>query len=346
MISHDVFRNYSNNHVDNKSDNVQYVTLKSGNTLAYCCYGSKTAMPLFLLHGLGSDMYAYSYKYLIAHLVDAGYFVIVHDFRDSGLSSYIQTNTNKKHYLKLIMKCIIEYFTMGNDMIKTKIKFPYTLEDIASDTIELMDHLEIRHAHIFGHSMGGMVAQIISFMYNERVLSLTLLNTSYGPSIGMYYPNVLRLYMLFNMVPNKSECPYEELYKMRLKFCKINSGKNWDEDLHGEIITKKILSSILHENDKQENKKYGSLHQTMAVLRSPSRLVELQNMQIHPSSRIPIQIFHSEKDLIIPCKNSKFMNEFVPYTNLKIFKNDGHVKSKHICNEIILYYKQLMRHYK
>lgn len=38
----------------------------------------------------------------------------------------------------------------------------YTLSDMASDSIAILDHLGVRAAHLVGASMGGMIAQTIA----------------------------------------------------------------------------------------------------------------------------------------------------------------------------------------
>lgn len=55
---------------------------------------------------------------------------------------------------------------------------PYSLTQMASDVVGLMDHLELRQAHYVGVSMGGMVGQTLGIEYPKRLLSLTLLNTT------------------------------------------------------------------------------------------------------------------------------------------------------------------------
>ena len=50
---------------------------------------------------------------------------------------------------------------------------PYTLTDLVSDTIGLLDTLKIRKAHFVGVSMGGMIGQLLAGTHQNRVLSTT-----------------------------------------------------------------------------------------------------------------------------------------------------------------------------
>ena len=50
---------------------------------------------------------------------------------------------------------------------------PYTLSDMASDAVGLLDHLGIGRAHILGASMGGMIVQTIAIEHPDRIASLT-----------------------------------------------------------------------------------------------------------------------------------------------------------------------------
>lgn len=55
---------------------------------------------------------------------------------------------------------------------------PYALPTLAVDTVALMDHLGIAHAHFLGLSMGGMVGQHLGVDHGTRFLSLTLCSTT------------------------------------------------------------------------------------------------------------------------------------------------------------------------
>lgn len=56
---------------------------------------------------------------------------------------------------------------------------PYSIAGMAGDTASLMDHLEIKKAHVLGWSMGGMIAQELAIAEPGRVDRLVLLAT--GP---------------------------------------------------------------------------------------------------------------------------------------------------------------------
>ena len=56
----------------------------------------------------------------------------------------------------------------------------YSMEVYASDVAGLMECLEIKKAHIIGHSMGGMIAQNFAILYPNRLNKLILLNTLPG----------------------------------------------------------------------------------------------------------------------------------------------------------------------
>jgi pimeloyl-ACP methyl ester carboxylesterase len=57
---------------------------------------------------------------------------------------------------------------------------PYSIALFASDAVGLLDALERPRAHVFGASMGGMVALEMGAHYQDRVASLTLACTTPG----------------------------------------------------------------------------------------------------------------------------------------------------------------------
>jgi len=56
----------------------------------------------------------------------------------------------------------------------SKPDMPYSIEQMADDTIGLLDSLGVSRTHVFGKSMGSMIAQMIAAKYPERVNGLVL----------------------------------------------------------------------------------------------------------------------------------------------------------------------------
>ena len=57
---------------------------------------------------------------------------------------------------------------------------PFTIAHMATDTVGLMDVLGIDSAHIFGVSMGGLIAQVLCLDYQDRVKGVALGCTTHG----------------------------------------------------------------------------------------------------------------------------------------------------------------------
>jgi len=58
----------------------------------------------------------------------------------------------------------------------------YTIEQMALDIVALMDHLQIRSAHLIGHSMGGRIALSLAQNFPGRVKSLIMAASGSGPA--------------------------------------------------------------------------------------------------------------------------------------------------------------------
>ena len=150
------------------SHNEQFATLPNGLRVCYSSHGCPDAPTIMLIVGLGLQL-VYWPAVLIDQLVAGGYHVVCFDNRDSGRSARLATpHPNKWQQLT------------G--------KVPpgaYGLEDMADDSAWLLDHLGVERAHLVGMSMGGMIAQTLSYRHPRKAQSLvSIFSTSGNRKVG------------------------------------------------------------------------------------------------------------------------------------------------------------------
>jgi 3-oxoadipate enol-lactonase len=57
---------------------------------------------------------------------------------------------------------------------------PYSLQQMADDAVAVLDAAQVKRAHVYGISMGGMIAQEIALRHPDRLRALVLAATSPG----------------------------------------------------------------------------------------------------------------------------------------------------------------------
>jgi pimeloyl-ACP methyl ester carboxylesterase len=149
--------------------------------ICYQTFGSPEAEPLLLVMGLGGPMTWWDER-LCRMLADEGFFVIRFDNRDCGRSTRVDGRSTLPRLVKAFLGL--------------KVRAPYTLEDMAADAFGLLDQLGLASAHVWGVSMGGMIAQTMAVARPERVLSLTsMMSTTGARSVGFQHPSLLPAFL-------------------------------------------------------------------------------------------------------------------------------------------------------
>jgi pimeloyl-ACP methyl ester carboxylesterase len=145
-----------------------HADLPSGIRIEYETTGPTDAPPIVLIMGLGMQLVAWPPS-LVEGLVARGFRVVRFDNRDIGLSTRV-TGTRPIDMRKAAVKA----------MLRLPVRPPYTLEDMAGDTVGLMDALGIARAHVVGVSMGGMIGQVLAAGWPQRVRSFSSVMSSSG----------------------------------------------------------------------------------------------------------------------------------------------------------------------
>ncbi|MFT4819939.1 MAG: pimeloyl-ACP methyl ester carboxylesterase [Candidatus Azotimanducaceae bacterium] len=140
--------------------------------IAYKDIGTPDQPAVVLIMGLGASHTLWGDAF-VGGVRDAGYRVIMLDNRDVGASGKFDAWGEPTLWWQLL-----------KNQLGFEVDAPYLLNDMANDTIAVMDALGIEQAHIVGASMGGMIAQIVAARYPDRSTSLvSIMSTTGAPHL-------------------------------------------------------------------------------------------------------------------------------------------------------------------
>jgi pimeloyl-ACP methyl ester carboxylesterase len=156
------------------------VETSDGIVTEYEVFGDPSDPAVLLIMGFGAQLLGWDAEFCRL-LAAQGRFVIRYDNRDCGLST-----KHDEHPVELME--LITAVTSG-DLDRARTMSAYSLRDLASDGIALLDGLGIERAHVVGSSMGGMIAQKMAIEFPDRVRSLTSMMATTGePEYGQSTP--------------------------------------------------------------------------------------------------------------------------------------------------------------
>ena len=277
----------------------------SGVKIFYRDYGPKDGDPILMVHGLGAQLVHWP-THLINFLQANNFRPITYDNRDVGLSSrFLNTPSFVLDYVK--------YF------LRLPIKSEYTIDDMARDGINLLDTLNIKKTHIFSTSMGGMIAQIISAQYPERVKSFTLIaSTASTPSPTNAPKKAVRdIMMERSKNPNAS---HEEILEREIRMVSLIG-------MDGRIVdTPEFREETIRNLDRAQDGS-GYARQLLSILASKDRLKKIQKI------KAPTLIIHGKNDPMIHVKNAYKMHKLIPHSKLKIIENMRHLIEPEVLNQ-------------
>ena len=178
---------------------------------------------------------------------------------------------------------------------------PYSIPQMAADAAAVLDAANIVAAHVFGVSMGGMIAQEFALQYPNRVHSLILGCTSAGGENAVRAdPGVLGfLASLPALSPeNGTEAAIPFLHDSSVPRSRIEEGlalrRRWYPSPNGYLAQ---LQAI-----------YG--------WEAFSRLHHIQ---------APTLIIHGDNDRLIPARNAEILAKRIPAAKLVLIPDSGHI---------------------
>ena len=179
----------------------------------------------------------------------------------------------------------------------------YSVEIMAEDLADFMEHLSIQPAHVIGKSMGGMIAQVLGAKYPDKVRSLVLASTvmkndSYGEELlelGRIVAQKVGLFATFRQA---------FLLSYSREYCMTNRSRLQET----EALLKQIGS---------EEMLRGYIGQSMACQNHDSR-------ELVGKIKAPALVIVGREDIITPPEAAKDLAAAIPGAELMIFPRGGH----------------------
>jgi len=197
------------------------------------------------------------------------------------------------------------------------------IETLAEDINKLLEYLNINKCIVFGHSMGGLVAQTFYHKHPQKVIALGLFNTGarlpfgYGIKTSFY---VLRLILFILMLI--LSFPITSLFKFILaqgwKLSFYKKGKS--------VEYKKLIPHV-----KNMNKK--------SVLKAAFSLPKFNLIDKLSEIEVPTLILHGANDKYVTIiQLSNKMASLIPNNRFEIIPNSAHFS----INENLNYIKNIL----
>jgi pimeloyl-ACP methyl ester carboxylesterase len=258
--------------------------------------GNPTDPSVLLIMGLGMQLIAWPDSFCKA-LVDSGFHVIRFDNRDVGLSEKIQAGKATN-----VAWATMRYF------LHLPVQAPYLLDEMAADSVGVLDALGIRSAHIVGASLGGMIAQTVAANFPDRCMSLSSIMASSG---DRRLPNsslkVTRL--LLSRPPPKASVEQLTDHLVRL-FRAIGSP--------GFPTPEPELREHLSAGIRRGYYPQGTLRQLLAIVASGDRSARLRTIST------PTLVLHGDRDPLVRVSHGIDCARKIPGAELKIIQGMGH----------------------
>lgn len=241
-------------------------------------FGNPDDPALLLIMGAQSSMIWWEEAFC-RRLAETGLFVIRYDNRDTGRSTTCEPGQPD-----------------------------YGLEEMAEDSVSVLDAYGIGQAHMMGMSLGGMLAQIVALRHSSRVSSLVLLATS---NFAAHLPPMEEKVATFFVGMGEVDLTDREAF-IRFTIDRsrvlVGSKHEFDED--------KTARFAAEDFDRANNPVSMTNHALLAGGESEmARTAEIG---------VPVLVIHGTEDPIIPYAHGEHLVRVLPHAKLLTLAGSGH----------------------
>jgi len=264
--------------------------------IAYRDHGPENGIPILLVTGLGAQLTLWP-DFLIRDLQKNNYRPIAFDNRDVGLSTRFTSQPSQTlNYLKYFM-----FIPINSE---------YSIQDMASDGVAVLDHLNIESAHILGMSMGGMISQVLVAQHPERVKSFTMISSTASTPNPFNGPKFKVTQQLLKRSAAKDDIEGRINQSIKLFELIGTPGKDYDTPQ----LRQKMRAYIKRGGDDG-----GFLRQMAAIIGSKNR------KELLKSINTKTLIIHGDIDPLIKVKNAYSAHKLIQSSRLEVVEDMGHL---------------------
>jgi pimeloyl-ACP methyl ester carboxylesterase len=252
-------------------------------------FGDPADETILLIMGLGMQMLGWDEQFC-EQLAERGFHVVRFDNRDVGLSSKSSGRVN--------VRAGLIGFTGSA---------AYDLDDMAADTVGLLDALAIESAHLVGASMGGMIGQQLAARFPSRTRSLCSIMASTGRRRPSTTPRPEALMALLRPPASTRE----EFIEGTVRIFESIGSPRFPPD------TARIRERAAHSYDRCFYP-IGTARQLMAVLASGNRTRHLHAIDA------PTVVIHGREDKLVPPRAGEDVAGAINGARLELIEGMGH----------------------
>lgn len=248
--------------------------------LYYEVFGDDSAPLIVLISGGGAQLISWDEEF-ITLITEQGFRVVRFDNRDTGFSA--------RH---------------GGP---EDVDGGYNLIDLADDVFSIMDALGVPCAHLVGHSMGGMIAQLAAIHSPARVASIGLLSTLPGQDPRyVLHGDHAELLSTPVRIPRETAVAFAEMLVSAAPATRYDPQVQWHRAAAGLAYDRGYAPE-------------GYARQWAACLRAPERLDDLRTVTI------PALVFHGRDDAVVHYSAALDLADALAAAELQIHPQVGHL---------------------
>jgi len=212
---------------------------------------------------------------------------------------------------------IITFEQRGVGLSKCK-KCSFTMSEYISDIEAITKELEIKRFHLFGHSWGGLYAQIYADYRPDKIKSLFLCSPSSGTN--KTWKQTEKEVMQYN----KKNTTKKEWLKMGWNSLLGMLGN----DKAYQKLFKQVLNNY-HKNYLKVDINNGFLDKIVSkpINKTRKEIIKYKNLPLFSNPNYSIQITYGDNDIYGKSKN-KLIARF-PTADIITIQNSGHIPWKH-----------------